>query len=107
MWNQGHYLRLVIIGGGPAGLAVPLAAHRTGELGPLLDGGVVVVEQSERLGAGSIGGYAINSDSSGRTASCSSTWQSRSPSRAVSATIAARVVSLRVPDPSSTSTTLS
>ncbi len=67
MQEQGQYLRLVIIGGGPAGLAPLLAAHRAGELGALLDGGVVVVEQSERLGAGSIGGYAINSDSGGRT----------------------------------------
>ena len=67
MWKQGQYLRLVIVGGGPAGLAPLLAAHRTGGLGALLDDGVVLVERSERLGAGSIGGYAINSDSSGRT----------------------------------------
>lgn len=67
MWEQGQYLCLVIVGGGPAGLAPLLAAHRTGELGALLDDGVVVVEQSERLGSGSIGGYGINSDSSGRT----------------------------------------
>ena len=67
MWKQGRYLRLVIVGGGPAGLAPLLAAHRDGALGALLDDGVVVVEQSTRLGSGSIGGYAINSDSSGRT----------------------------------------
>ena len=67
MWEQGQYLRLVIVGGGPAGLAPLLAAHRAGELGALLDSGVAVVEQSERLGSGSIGGYAINSDSSGRS----------------------------------------
>ena len=67
MWKQGQYLRLVIVGGGPAGLAPLLAAHRAGELGALLDEGVAVVEQSARLGSGSIGGYAINSDSSGRT----------------------------------------
>ena len=67
MWKQGQYLRLVIVGGGPAGLAPLLAAHRDGELGTLLDDGVVIVEQSTRLGSGSIGGYAINSDSSGRT----------------------------------------
>ncbi len=67
MWKQDRYLRLVIVGGGPAGLAPLLAAHRDGELGALLDDGVAVVEQSGRLGAGSIGGYAINSDSSGRT----------------------------------------
>lgn len=62
-----QYLSLVIIGGGPAGLAPLLAAHRSGELGALLDSGVVIVEQSDRLGSGSLGGYAINSDSSGRT----------------------------------------
>ena len=67
MWKQDRYLRLAIVGGGPAGLAPLLAAHRDGELGALLDDGVAIVEQSGRLGAGSIGGYAINSDSSGRT----------------------------------------
>jgi hypothetical protein len=58
---------LVIIGGGPAGLAPLLAAHRSGQLNALLAKGVAVVEQSTRIGDGSIGGYAINSDSSGRT----------------------------------------
>ncbi len=58
---------LVIVGGGPAGLATLLAAHRMGQLDALLAEGVAVVEQSAHLGAGSIGGYAINSDSSGRT----------------------------------------
>src|SRR5271168_5356859 len=58
---------LVIIGGGPAGLAPLLAAHRGGQLNGLLAKGVAVVEQSAHIGDGSIGGYAINSDSSGRT----------------------------------------
>ncbi len=58
---------LVIVGGGPAGVAPLLAAHRMGQLDALLASGVALVEQSDRLGSGSIGGYAINSDSSGRT----------------------------------------
>ena len=67
MRTQPKYLGLVIVGGGPAGLAPLLAAHRTGELAALLDAGVAIVEQSARLGCGSIGSYGINSDSSGRT----------------------------------------
>jgi hypothetical protein len=58
---------LVIIGGGPAGLATLLAAHKTGQLAALLSLGVAIVDRSEHLGAGSIGQYAINSDSGGRT----------------------------------------
>ena len=58
---------LVIVGGGPGGMAALLAAHRMGELGALLKRGVAVIEKSDSLGAGTIGGYAINSDSSGRT----------------------------------------
>jgi hypothetical protein len=45
-------------------------------------------------------------DSSGRTASCSSTKQSSSPESPLSASSAARVVSLRVPDPSRIRVTL-
>ena len=58
---------LVIVGGGPAGLAPLLAAHRTGRLDALLAEGIAVVERSSSLGAGLIGNYAINSDSSGAT----------------------------------------
>jgi hypothetical protein len=58
---------MVIVGGGPAGLAPLLAAHRSGALGALLDDGVAIIDQSDSLGSGSIGTYAINSDSSGRT----------------------------------------
>jgi hypothetical protein len=59
--------RLVIIGAGPAGLAPLLAAHRRGRLGPLLDCGIALVERSAVPGCGAIGGYAINSDSTGTT----------------------------------------
>jgi hypothetical protein len=58
---------LTIIGGGPAGLAPLLAAHRHGLLTDVLGRGVVIVEQSDSLGGGDIGRYAINSDSTGRT----------------------------------------
>ncbi len=58
---------IVFVGGGPAGLAPLLAAHRLGHLTDLLADGVAIVERSPALGAGSIGGYAINSDSSGTT----------------------------------------
>lgn len=67
MTNLSDFFGLIIIGGGPAGIAPILAAHRTGELDALLAGGVAVVEQSMQLGSGLIGGYDINSDSSGRT----------------------------------------
>jgi hypothetical protein len=67
MHTQGRPYRLLVVGGGPAGLAPLLAAHRDGILDSLLEAGVAVVEQSAALGAGAIGGYGINSDSSGRT----------------------------------------
>ncbi len=59
--------RLVVIGAGPAGLAPLLAAHRRGHLADLLDGGIALVERSTSMGCGGIGGYAINSDSTGNT----------------------------------------
>ena len=58
---------LVIIGGGPAGIAPMLAAHREGMLGELLAAGVAVIERGAHIGGGLLGSYAINSDSSGRT----------------------------------------
>ena len=58
---------VVIIGGGPAGLAPLLAAHRSGRLAELLEQGVTVVEQSTAVGEGSIGRWSINSDSTGFT----------------------------------------
>ena len=58
---------LAIIGGGPGGIAPLLSAHHEGTLDELLKLGVVVIEQSSRLGGGRLSDYAINSDSSGRT----------------------------------------
>ena len=57
----------VIVGGGPAGLAPLLAAHRRGRLAELLEEGVTVVEQSGAVGEGSLGQWCINSDSTGFT----------------------------------------
>ncbi|HEX3984224.1 MAG TPA: aminotransferase DegT, partial [Acidisoma sp.] len=56
---------LAIAGGGPAGIAVLLAAHRDGTLGELLDRGVLIVERGPSIGGGLIGRYCINSDSTG------------------------------------------
>lgn len=57
----------LIVGGGPAGLAPLVSACRTGSLDRFLAGGVAVVEQGQAIGAGQIGTYAINSDSSANT----------------------------------------
>jgi hypothetical protein len=58
---------VAIIGGGPGGLAPLLAAHRFGHLGELLEQGITLVEQSAAIGAGSLGHWCINSDSTGFT----------------------------------------
>ena len=58
---------VAIIGGGPAGLAPLLAAHRAGRLSALLKEGVTVVEQSDTIGDGTLGRWCIHSDSTGFT----------------------------------------
>ena len=58
---------MVIVGGGPAGLAPLLAAHRRGRLADLLKEGVTVVEQSGGSGKGASGNGSFNSDSTGFT----------------------------------------
>lgn len=57
----------MIVGGGPAGIAPLIAAHRSGRLPQLLAGGVVIAEKGSRIGAGDLGRYGIASDSSGDT----------------------------------------
>ena len=57
----------ILVGGGPAGLAVLLSAHRDGVLRDLLRQGLLIVERSSTLGSGFIGDYVINSDSTGAT----------------------------------------
>ena len=62
-----HWTGVLVIGGGPAGLAPLIAASARGLLPDLLLHGLTVVERSDRLGDGRLGGYVINSDSSAQT----------------------------------------
>ena len=55
------------MGGGPAGIAVLLSAHRDGVLRELLRRGLLIIERNATLGIGQIGDYVINSDSTGAT----------------------------------------
>ena len=64
--GQAHF-RTVIVGGGPAGLAPLVSASRDGRLDKLLAGGLAIVESTDAIGAGRLGGYAINSDSTAET----------------------------------------
>jgi hypothetical protein len=54
---------LTIVGAGPAGIGVLIAACNSGDLDALYDEGVVVLEKGTRAGCGQIGDYNINSDS--------------------------------------------
>ncbi len=67
MAKQSGKYEAVLVGGGPAGMAVLLNAQRDGLLHRLLERGLLIVERSAHLGRGQIGGYAINSDSTGAT----------------------------------------
>ncbi|BAK85179.1 Rossmann-fold NAD(P)-binding domain-containing protein [Komagataeibacter medellinensis] len=58
---------VLIAGGGPAGIALLLAASRMGELPRLLDEGLTLVEQGSHIGSGMLGRYVINSDSAAET----------------------------------------
>ncbi|MCE2566114.1 aminotransferase DegT [Komagataeibacter sp. FNDCF1] len=58
---------VLIAGGGPAGIALLLAAARIGELPRLLDEGITLVEQAPHIGSGMLGRYVINSDSASET----------------------------------------
>ena len=52
----------VIIGGGPAGLSVLLAARQGGLLKRFLSAGLKIIEKTETIGAGEIRRYSIRSD---------------------------------------------
>ncbi|SEN08698.1 dTDP-4-amino-4,6-dideoxygalactose transaminase [Sphingomonas gellani] len=57
---------VVVIGGGPAGSAILLAAGTKGLL-PSLASGLVMVERDEAIGGGQLGRYAITSDTTADT----------------------------------------
>ena len=54
---------VVVVGGGPAGAGLLLAARGAGLLDTLLALPVTVIERGSVVGAGELGGHAINSDS--------------------------------------------
>lgn len=56
----------LLVGGGPAGIAMLIAASKQGAL-PDLAAGLVVAERSARLGTGRLDSYAITSDSTAET----------------------------------------
>jgi hypothetical protein len=57
----------LVVGGGPAGLAPLISASRSGMLDRILTNGVAIAERGTAIGAGRIGRYAINSDSTANT----------------------------------------
>lgn len=58
--------RTAIVGGGAAGTAVLVAASKSGRLHDLARD-LVVIDRSDRIGAGRLGAYAITSDSTATT----------------------------------------
>ncbi len=56
-------LGAVVVGGGPAGAGLLLAARGAGLLDALLALPIRIIERGEAVGAGELGGYAIRSDS--------------------------------------------
>lgn len=59
--------RVLIIGAGPAGTGPIVCAAQQGRLGQLLDSPILIIDRAERMGSGTIGQYAINSDTLGGT----------------------------------------
>jgi hypothetical protein len=60
-------LHTTFIGGGPAGLAPLVWAARLGKLPRLAEHGLAIVEREQKLGSGTIGRYAITSDTLSET----------------------------------------
>jgi dTDP-4-amino-4,6-dideoxygalactose transaminase len=58
---------LLLVGGGPAGTAMLTAASKQGRLPELAASGLVVAERSDVLGEGTLGRYAITSDTTAET----------------------------------------
>lgn len=60
-------VQTLVIGGGPAGVAMLTAASKDGRIDQLGTAGLVLVERSDTVGAGQLGRYAINSDTTAET----------------------------------------
>ncbi|MBA2935401.1 DegT/DnrJ/EryC1/StrS family aminotransferase [Sphingomonas sp. CGMCC 1.13654] len=60
-------LGAVVIGGGPAGVALLCAAGKAGKLDALASTGFAMVDRGETMGGGRLGAYEITSDSSAET----------------------------------------
>jgi hypothetical protein len=60
-------INATFIGGGPAGLAPLVWAARQGALRRLAADGLVIIERGQKIGAGTIGRYAIGSDTLAET----------------------------------------
>ena len=61
--DSSGFSNCLIVGAGPGGLAPLFAAAYDGRLTELLNGGVTVIEQGSRVGAGALGQYSVSSDS--------------------------------------------
>jgi dTDP-4-amino-4,6-dideoxygalactose transaminase len=60
-------LAAVVVGGGPAGVALLCAAGKAGKLDALASAGIAVVDRGDTIGGGRLGAYEITSDSSAET----------------------------------------
>lgn len=60
-------LGAVVVGGGPAGVALLCAAGKAGKLDALASAGIAMVDRGETMGGGRLGAYEITSDSSAET----------------------------------------
>ncbi len=58
-----EYVETLLVGGGPAGLSLLMAARSGGTLESLLKAGLLIVDKSATFGPGQLGNYAIRSDS--------------------------------------------
>ena len=56
-----HY-NVAIVGGGPAGTGMVVAALQSGKLNELLNSGVAIFEAGQKLIRGNLGNYCLNSD---------------------------------------------
>jgi dTDP-4-amino-4,6-dideoxygalactose transaminase len=63
----GEILGTVIVGGGPAGTALLVAASKQGRLANLAAGGLAILERDAAIGGGRLAHYAITSDSTAET----------------------------------------